>query len=187
MLIVCADHELNASSFTARCVASTSAPPYAVVSAGLAALQGPKHGGASERVASFLRSIRSSGQAREAVVARLRQGQDIPGFGHALYPQGDPRGRLLMDLLPRYVPRSAVVRTTQTVVEVVAELLQELPTVDFGLAALVTALGLPAGTALGLFALGRTVGWIGHAQEQYQSDKLIRPRARYIGPAPGQH
>ena len=186
-LIVCVDHELNASSFTARCVASTSANPYAVVSAGLSALQGPKHGGACERAFSFLSGIKSQTQAREAVVTRLREGQVIPGFGHTLYPQGDPRGRLLMDLLARIFPRSAVVRTAQVVAATVAELLEEFPTVDFGIAAFVAALGLPAGTALGLFALGRTVGWIGHAQEQYQSDRLIRPRARYVGPAPGQH
>ena len=186
-LIVCADHELNASSFTARCVASTSANPYAVVSAGLAALQGPKHGGACEGAFSFLSSIKNQTQAREAVVARLREGQVIPGFGHTLYPQGDPRGRLLMDLLARTFPRSATVRTAQVVAATVAELLEEFPTVDFGIAALVAALGLPAGTGLGLFALGRTVGWIGHAQEQYQSDRLIRPRAHYVGSAPGQH
>ena len=185
-LIVCVDHELNASSFTARCVAATSANPYAVVSAGLAALQGPKHGGASERVVSFLTSISDRTQARDAVVARLREGQIIPGFGHTLYPQGDPRGRLLMDLLPRYFPHSATVRTAQVVAEIVAEVLEEFPTIDFGIATLVTALGLPAGTALGLFALGRSVGWVGHAQEQYQTDRLIRPRARYVGPPPGQ-
>lgn len=184
-LILCIDHELNASSFTARCVASTSANPYAVVSAGLAALQGPKHGGAAERAMSFLKSIRSPSQARDAVVTRLRESQYVPGFGHALYPQGDPRGRLLLDLLQRYLPQSAVIRTARAVVDSVADVLEEFPTIDFGLATMVAALGLPAGAALGLFALGRTVGWIGHAQEQYQTDRLIRPRARYVGPPPG--
>ncbi len=90
-LILCADHELNVSSFTARCVASAGSHPYAVVIAGLAALEGTKHGGASARVEAMLASMRRTRDPRGAVAARLRRGETIDGFGHPLYPGGDPR------------------------------------------------------------------------------------------------
>ena len=98
-LILCADHELNVSSFTARCVASAGSHPYAVVIAGLAALEGPRHGGATARVESMLESMRRARPLRSAVAARLRRGESIDGFGHPLYRDGDPRARLLLDLL----------------------------------------------------------------------------------------
>src|SRR5207342_2636797 len=98
-LVLSADHELNVSSFTARCVASAGSHPYAVVIAGLAALEGPKHGGASARVESMLESLRPSRALEEAVAARLRRGEFIDGFGHPLYRDGDPRARLLLDLM----------------------------------------------------------------------------------------
>ena len=85
-LVLCADHELNVSSFTARCVASAGATPYAVVVAGLAALGGVKHGGNTERVEAFLAESEAAGGAREAIASRLRRGEAVPGFGHPLYP-----------------------------------------------------------------------------------------------------
>ena len=110
-LILCADHELNVSSFTARCVASAGSHPYAVVIAGLAALEGPKHGGASARVESMLESMRRRGRPlRAAVAERLRRGESIDGFGHPLYRDGDPRARLLLDLLGERYAKSAEYR-----------------------------------------------------------------------------
>jgi citrate synthase len=165
-LILCADHELNVSAFAARVVASAQANPYAVVQAGLAALQGALHGGHTERVAALLREAESAEGVRPAVVARLRRGEAIPGFGHPLYPAGDPRGRLLLDLVAEVFGGETAVAMVQELVAVMAEATGQLPTIDLGLVALAHAAGLSPGTPLTLFALGRTAGWLGQAIEQ---------------------
>ncbi len=183
-LILCADHELNVSSFTARCVASAGSTPYAVVIAGLAALQGYKHGGTTGQVEAFLREAGSPDGVKAAVAARIRRGETIPGFGHKLYPEGDPRGAALLERVAESCPGSPAVQLAEAVTREIAALNGQRPTVDFGLVTLAGALGLPSGSALTLFALGRTVGWIGQAIEQYQLDVLIRPRARYTGVPP---
>jgi citrate synthase len=183
-LILCADHELPVSTFAARCVASSEATPYAVVAAGLAALGGVRHGGQVELVEVFLREVEAAGDARRVIAGRLRRGEEIPGFGHSLYPEGDPRGGELLRLIGAAYPDSPAVVLTGAVTAEALELMGELPTVDLGLVTLARALGLPPGGAIGLFALGRTIGWIGHALEQYESGTLIRPRARYVGEQP---
>jgi citrate synthase len=186
-LVLCADHELNVSSFTARCVASAGSHPYAVVIAGLAALEGPKHGGAGARVESMLESMRRARPLRADVEARLRRGESIDGFGHPLYREGDPRARLLLDLLGERYPGSAEYRFVMAFAEAATAATGEHPNVDFGLAAVARVLGLPAGSPLPLFAIGRSTGWIGHALEQYATGQLIRPRARYVGVSPRLH
>ena len=180
-LILCADHELPVSTFAARCVASSGATPYAVVTAGLAAVQGVKHGGAIELTETFLGDVEASGDVRGVIAGRLRRGERVPGFGHSLYPEGDPRGAALLGLVGKVLPRSPSVGLSGEVAREAHNLIGERPTVDFGLATLGRALELPPGSAVALFALGRTVGWIGHAIEQYESDAMIRPRARYVG------
>jgi citrate synthase len=183
-LILCADHELNVSAFTVRCVASAGSPPYAAVSAGLGALQGTRHGGYTERVEALLREVGAPGRAREALAARLRRGEPLPGFGHRLYPAGDPRCRELLRLAWELRPDSPGVELSEAVCAAALELTGERPVLDFGLVTLARALELPAGAPLVLFALGRTAGWIGHAIEQYATGRLIRPRARYTGEQP---
>ncbi len=179
-LILCADHELNISAFAARCVASAGSTPYAAVSAGLAALQGTKHGGNTSRVAALLHEVSTPDKAHLIVSDRLKRGEAIPGFGHRLYPDSDPRAEVLLALLAEIdkleLPRA--------VMAAVAELMGEKPNIDFALVVLAQTLRLPQGAALTLFALGRTVGWVGHVLEQYETDRLIRPRARYTGIAP---
>jgi citrate synthase len=181
-LVFCADHELPVSTFAARCVASSGATPYAVLQAGLAALGGTRHGGQTELAGVFLNEVATSSDARKVIAGRLRRGDGLPGFGHPLYPDGDPRGVGLLGISARALPGSPAVALSGAVVEEVRELTGERPTVDLALAAVARALGLPAGGAVALFAVGRTVGWIGHAIEQYASNTLIRPRARYVGP-----
>jgi citrate synthase len=183
-LILCADHELNVSSFTARCVASAGANPYAVVIAGLAALEGPRHGGASARVESMLSSMRRTRDLRGAVEARLRRGEPIDGFGHPLYPHGDPRAVMLLAMLRERYARSAELTFVLNVADAAAAVIRETPNVDFALAALAHVLRLPAGAPLSLFAIGRAIGWVGHAIEQYETGQLIRPRAKYVGVVP---
>lgn len=183
-LILCADHELNVSSFTARVVASADATPYAVVTAGLAALQGVKHGGNTERVEAYLREISTPDRIERVTAERLRRGEHIPGFGHSLYPQGDPRAALLLARLAEAYPNAPEVEFVLTLAGRVATMIEHQPNVDFALASIAYAAHLPQGSPLSLFALGRTVGWIGHAIEQYSSGVLIRPRARYVGNPP---
>jgi citrate synthase len=183
-LILCADHELNVSAFAARVVASAQANPYAVVQAGMAALQGALHGGHTARVAALLREAATLSGVRPAVLERLRRGEAVPGFGHPLYPDGDPRGRLLLDLVGETFAGETAVIIIQELVQVVAEATGQLPTIDLGLVALAQAAKLPDGAPLLLFALGRTAGWLGQAIEQYEVGQLIRPRARYVGTIP---
>jgi citrate synthase len=182
-LVLCADHELNTSAFTVRCAASAGASPYAAVLAGLAALKGVRHGGAARRVQALFQEVERSGQVQGVLSARLQRGEGIPGFGHPLYPQGDPRARLLLEMLAESRPAQAL-ELAQAITAEAQELLGEQPNIDFALVCLQQALGLPEDAALLLFALGRTAGWIAHAIEQYRAGTLIRPRARYTGPPP---
>jgi citrate synthase len=183
-LILCADHELNVSSFTARCVASAGSPPYAVVSGGLAALQGGKHGGMSASVEALFQEAGTPQQARCTIAQRIRRGEPVPGFGHPLYPEGDPRGRLLLELVGAAYSQSAGAALAMALTDAAKSASLEPPNIDFALATLCSALELPSGSAIMLFALGRTIGWLGHAMEQYQADQLIRPRAHYTGILP---
>jgi citrate synthase len=185
-LILCADHELNASSFTARVVASAGANPYAVVLAGLAALGGFKHGGQTERASAFLREVGEASRVRLVIAERLRRGERLPGFGHRLYPESDPRTVALLSLLADVYPTSPALTLAQAVIHEATAVTSGAPTIDFALAVLEQVLQLSYGTGLTLFAFGRTVGWLGHALEQYQGQHLIRPRARYIGVPPRQ-
>jgi citrate synthase len=183
-LILCADHELNVSAFTARCVASAAATPYDVVAAGLAALKGRRHGGYTERVEALLNEMGTPRTAETTVASRLRRGEEIAGFGQPLYPDGDPRARLLLSMAESEGQRDTM-RAATALADSVYRATGEHPTLDFGLVVLARALRLPEGAALSMFALGRTIGWIAHAIEQYATAQLIRPRARYVGPQPG--
>lgn len=183
-LIVAADHELNVSAFAARCVASAGANPYAVVSAGLAALGGSKHGGHCDRVEALFEQAGSPAKAHACVAGRLRRGEPIPGCGQRLYPAGDPRGALLLDLAAGAFPGSPELALARSIAAALLDLMEERPSIDFGLVTLSRVLGLPAGGAITLFAIGRSIGWLGHAMEQYRLDSMIRPRARYVGPDP---
>ena len=181
-LVLIADHELNASTFVARCVASTGATPYAVVSAALSALSGRRHGGASARAEALFTELARDGDAMTVMAGRLARGEDLPGFGQFLYPAGDPRAATILSALTRTLPEASAL--IESAVAAGTRLTGRPPNVDFALAAAATSLALPRNAALAIFILGRTVGWIAHAIEQYESGILIRPRARYIGPQP---
>ena len=183
-MVLCADHELNASTFTVRCVASTGASPYAAVQAGLAALAGPRHGGLTERAGGLLETLLASADPIALAADLLRRGDEACGFGHPLYPRGDPRARCLLALMTEVLPGHATLQTGLSVADAVTDQSGQAPTCDFALALLAKCLDLPDGAALSLFAIGRTVGWIGHAMEQYSGNQLIRPRARYTGVHP---
>lgn len=183
-LIVCADHELNVSAFTARCIASAAANPYAAVLGGLAALEGTKHGGATARIEALFDELRRARDVRKSLADRLRRGDRLEGFGHPLYPDGDPRAALLLDLLGERFPKSKDLAFARTLAAAGARVIGEQPTLDFALVAVTRVLGLPSGAPLVLFSIGRTIGWIAHAIEQYAQNAMIRPRARYVGEKP---
>jgi citrate synthase len=183
VLALCADHELNVSAFTARCAASAAASPYNVVSAALATLKGSKHGGATERVSSLFAEAEAPRRARTIIANRLRRGERVPGFGHPLYRAGDPRAALLLRLAEAGGNQTEW-RLARSLSKAGSELLGDLPNLDFALVAVARTYRLPEHAPLLLFALGRTVGWIAHAMEQYATGDLIRPRARYTGPPP---
>ncbi|HEY6461989.1 MAG TPA: citrate/2-methylcitrate synthase, partial [Polyangiaceae bacterium] len=171
-LVLSAEHELNASTFAARVAASTGADLPSVLLAGLATLGGPKHGGMTDRVEA---SFRAGTPA--AAGAPL-------GFGHPLYPEGDPRTPPLLR-----AAREAWPAGKRPALDALLAFVDEArargsapPTLDVGLAATAMALDLAPGLASLLFAFGRTAGWIAHAIEQYAMGELIRPRARYVGP-----
>lgn len=183
-LILCADHEFNVSTFTVRCVASARSTPYAAVIAGLSALQGPRHGGETERVRALFDEAERHGE--DAIVGRLRRGERLPGIGHFLYPNTDPRYVTIMEVLSRQSMDESEYDKARRLASKATELTEAQPNIDFGLATLQRALHLPAAAPLAIFAIGRCVGWVAHAQEQYARSELIRPRARYTGEHPQQ-
>jgi citrate synthase len=172
-LVLLADHELNASTFAARVAASTGASLAASGLAGLAALSGPRHGGAAAAVQSLAREAAHT-NPRAAIAARLAEDRSIPGFGHPLYPDGDPRAEALLDRF-ELTPQMARLSSAVTAVTGLP------PNVDFALVAMSQSLKLPQDAPFALFAVARCAGWIAHAIEQGQTDQLIRPRARYVG------
>ena len=179
-LVLLADHELNASTFTVRCAASTELNLYDAMIAGLVALKGPKHGGAGVLAAQLLKTL-ANGEVAPLVRERVALGERFAGFGHGVYKHGDPRAQALLEALAR---SGAERKLTHEIPERIAEATGEFVNIDYALAVLVHTLGLPTGHELVLFSMARTVGWIAHAIEQLQHGRLIRPRARYVGPAP---
>ena len=147
-IILSADHELNVSAFTARCVASAGGSPYGAVVAGLAALEGIKHGGLTTRVESMLGAMRGERSGHEALAARLREGAALDGFGHPLYPDGDPRATELLARIEDRYPRSAELRFARDVAAAAWSALEQRPTIDFALATLTRVVGLPPRSGL---------------------------------------
>jgi citrate synthase len=181
-LVLMADHELNPSTFVARCVASTGATPYGVVAAALSALSGRFHGGETARAEGLLHELLEGDDPIAVMAGRLARGERLPGFGQPLYPEGDPRAIAILAALAQAAPEAHAL--AERAAEAGLRLIGRHPNVDFALAATAIGLGLPRDSALGLFIVGRTVGWIAHAIEQYESGILIRPRARYLGARP---
>ncbi|GGP22074.1 citrate synthase family protein [Silvimonas iriomotensis] len=172
-LVLCADHELNASTFAVRVAASTGASLAACLQAGLATLSGPRHGGLTQAVGQVINDMLDT-PGPDPLGQYLAAGQALPAglFGHPLYPDGDPRARHLLGLI---APDAAFAH-------VVAQLRAHLgdhPSLDLALVSLVRSVRLPLDHALRLFAMGRCAGWIAHALEQRATGQLIRPRAEF--------
>lgn len=175
-LVLTADHELNASTFAVRVTASTGASLTACLIAGLQALSGPRHGGMTARVTALFDEMIGVGDGVVAVRERQRRGDPLPGFGHPLYPDGDPRATALLAAFPPPPILADGIAEAEAATHL-------KPTLDVALATIERLYGLPRGSGLALFAIGRSVGWIAHATEQQASGLLIRPRADHPDPA----
>lgn len=184
-LILTVDHGFNASTFTARVIASTGADLGAAVVGGLAALSGPRHGGSPSRVLDMLDALGETGDVRGWLQAELRAGRRLMGFGHAVYRAPDPRAELLREVALSVAPARAAVA-----VEVEREALDLLAgrrlvtNVELYAAVVLEACGIPRQWFTATFACSRIVGWCAHVIEQSQDSKIVRPDAHYVGPMP---
>lgn len=174
-LVLCADHELNASTFAARVAASTGASLLACVGVALGTFSGPLHGGAPAQVARLFDAAEASG-AEAAVAAWAARREALPGTGHPLYPEGDPRGAMLL-ALAREAPGQSPAFALAEVLEAEGA---PGPNLDFGMLALTRGHGLPDEAATAIFAVGRAAGWVAHVREQREQPGLLRPRARVV-------
>ncbi|MFC4427946.1 citrate synthase family protein [Deinococcus navajonensis] len=180
-LILLADHELNVSTFTGRVAASGGASLHHAVLAALCALQGPSHGLAALDAYELIEQALRRGPAAAAREASRRHAR-LPGFGHPLYPAGDPRARALLGALRHHLGQTAGVQAATRLEQTVGQETGMTANVDLALAALVHALGRGPEDTLALFALARATGWLAHMIEARLSGQMIRPRARYVGP-----
>jgi citrate synthase len=183
VLVACAEHELNASTFAARVVASTGADLYPSVLAGLCSLSGPIHGGACDRIESMFADLESAIRLDQALDAFGARHSLPPGFGHTIYPRGDPRAALLKRVARATAKRKGhkLFETALKVEEAVWKRQRLRPNLDFYLTVCVRMLGFPRGLPAAIFAMGRAAGWIAHSLEQSADNRLIRPRMRYHG------
>ncbi len=185
-LVLLADHEMAASTLAARVAASMRADPYAVVATGLGAMGGALHGGAALGAELMLSSAGSPADAPKVVGDVLRRGERLPGFGHFVYKDGDPRANLLLELVAAYAPGSPQLAVASAVTDEARRRALPEPNVEFALAVLAGVAGMIPGAGEAIFATGRTAGWLAHALEEYERNTPIRPRGVYTGaPAVG--
>ncbi|SFE11001.1 citrate synthase [Actinacidiphila alni] len=184
-LALLVDHDLAASTLAARVAASARAHPYAVVSAGLGALDGPLHGQASAMAHRMLAEVLERGSAGPVVAERLRAGQRVPGLGHRLYRGEDPRARLLFHLLGRVPAAADALAAARDIGTTAARHTPLFPNVDLALAVLSVSAAMPPEAGETVFSVARTAGWIAHALEEYQERPLrMRLSGTYQGPPP---
>jgi len=185
-LIMYAEHEFNASTFTTRVVASTLSDLYSAIVAGIGALKGPLHGGANERVLEILQAIGSADRAEAWARAALARKEKVMGFGHRVYKDGDPRAKYLKPLCAE-LAAGAGPEELERIAEIIERVLWDEkripPNLDWPTARLYHAMNLPVELYTPLFVVSRIAGWSAHVCEQLENNRLIRPRSRYIGPS----
>jgi 2-methylcitrate synthase len=187
LLIVLADHELNASTFAARVTAATLSDIYSAVTAAVATLKGPLHGGAAQQVMTFLEEAEAAPDLKQWLAVTLASGRRVAGFGHRIYKAGDPRCRILKERLLQLSSDSGDDRWLMIcgrLEEAMREQTGLPPNVDFYASPCYEMLGIPRDLFGCVFAVSRVAGWTAHIIEQYTNNRLIRPRAEYVGPAP---
>ena len=190
LLILHADHELNASTFTARVIASTLSDVYSAVTGAVGALKGPLHGGANEKVIEMTIEIGTPENAESYVDAMLAKRQKITGFGHRVYKTMDPRAAILKDMAQKFI-KTEKERKVFQILEKTEEMMKTwknlYPNVDLYSGLALNHVGIPSYLFTPVFAVGRAPGWLAHILEQYADNRLIRPRAEYIGPTQAEY
>lgn len=184
-LVLHADHELNASTFTARVCVATLSDIFSGITAAISALKGPLHGGANERVMKMLMDIGELENVDAYVKKAFENKEKIMGFGHRVYSQGDPRAKhlkMMSKQLAEITGETKWYEMSARMEEIVTSDKKLPPNVDFYSASVYHSLGIDHDLFTPIFAISRTSGWLGHILEQYKNNRLIRPRAQYIGP-----
>ena len=183
--ILYADHTMNASTFTARIIASTLADIHSAITGAIAALKGPLHGGANEEAMKMLEEVGSPERADAYVRDRLARKEKIMGFGHAVYRTMDPRARILKRLSKETGERHGDVswyRISEAIEEAALRAKGLNPNVDFYAASVYHTLGIPTDLMTPVFTIARMAGWTAHVREQYADNRVIRPDSEYVGP-----
>ncbi|KZK22543.1 citrate synthase [Staphylococcus pseudintermedius] len=183
-LILHADHELNASAFTARCAVSSLSDMYSGVTAAVSSLKGPLHGGANERVMQMLTEIGSVDNVEGYLQKAFANKDKVMGFGHRVYKNGDPRAKYLKEMSQKITNETGQSELFDVSVKI-AEIMKEekglLPNVDFYSATVYHSMGIDHDLFTPIFAVSRTSGWTAHILEQLRDNRIMRPRATYIG------
>ncbi|AMA73966.1 MULTISPECIES: citrate synthase [Aneurinibacillus] len=184
-LVLHADHELNASTFAARVTVATLSDIYSGITSAIGALKGPLHGGANEAVMAMLEEIKDPGNAESYIRNKLANKEKIMGFGHRVYKDGDPRAkhlRKMSEKLTKLTGQPQWYEMSVKIDELVTAEKGLKPNVDFYSASVYHSLGIPRDLFTPIFAISRMSGWTAHILEQYENNRLIRPRAEYVGP-----
>jgi citrate synthase len=184
-LVLHADHELNASTFSARGTVSTLADMHSGVVSAIGTLKGPLHGGANEAVMRMLLKIGSTDKIDDFIEQALQNKEKIMGFGHRVYKEGDPRAKFLKNMSLELGKLKGDTRWYEMSVKIEKMMAEEkklLPNVDFFSASTYYSLGIPIELFTPVFTVSRMSGWLAHILEQLSDNRLIRPRAEYIGP-----
>jgi citrate synthase len=186
LLILHADHEFNASTFTARVIASTLSDVYSAVTGAVGALKGPLHGGANEKVVEMTNEIGTPGKVDSYIRSKLAAKQKINGFGHRVYKTMDPRARILKDMAHHFV-QTEKEKQSLAVIEKTEAILKEekglYPNVDLFSGLALNHIRVPSYLFTPVFAVGRAPGWLAHILEQYSDNRIIRPISDYVGPS----
>ena len=186
-LVLHADHTMNASTFAARVCAATLSDVHSAITAAIAALKGPLHGGANEQVMKMIREIKEPSRARDYIVEKLQNKEKIMGFGHRVYKTEDPRATHLREMSKSLADKTGDGSNYEISREIEQAVMDEkgiYPNVDFYAASVYDYLGIPTDLFTCVFAVSRVSGWTAHVREQYADNRLIRPDHGYVGPEP---
>jgi citrate synthase len=184
-LVLHADHELNASAFSARVTSSTLSGIYSSVMAAIGTLKGPLHGGANEQVIRMLLEIRKPERVDAFLDEAFQAKRKVMGFGHRVYKEGDPRAKILKEMskrLTREAGRPELYEMSERLEQRMADEKGLIPNVDFYSATVYHSMGIPSDLFTPIFAVSRVAGWCAHVLEQYRNNRIYRPRGRYVGP-----
>jgi citrate synthase len=186
-LVLHADHTMNASTFAARVCAATLSDVHSAITAAIAALKGPLHGGANEQVMKMIREIKEPSKARDYIVKKLQKKEKVMGFGHRVYKTEDPRATHLREMAKSLADKTGDGTNYEISREIEQTVMDEkgiYPNVDFYAASVYDYLGIPIDLFTCVFAVSRVSGWTAHVREQYADNRLIRPDHSYVGPEP---